>query len=74
MEWIKFTDKHPEENVGVLVTDGTVISAGSIQYYGDKKQYFHLMGEGFGGYEWEWDWGSDMNVTHWMEMPKLPSA
>ena len=74
MKWIKFTDKHPKENESVLVTDGESIGSACIQYYGKDNEHFHLIGAAHGGYEWEWNWGQDENVTHWMPLPKLPNA
>ncbi len=73
MTWIKFSDKHPEENESVLVTDGERIGSAYIRYYGENNKHFHLIGAAHGGREWEWYWGQDENVTHWMPLPELPS-
>jgi len=73
MKWIKFKNKHPEEHVGVLITDGKIISAASVHYIDKEKKNYFLMPEGIGGYEWEWDFDNTESVTHWVPMPKLPS-
>lgn len=49
MTWIKFSDKHPEENESVLVTDGERIGSAYIRYYGENNKHFHLIGAAHGG-------------------------
>ncbi len=72
MNWIKFSDKHPKEGESVLVTDGKIIGCAYIEYYGKNNGYFYLYGAAHFGEEWEWIWGKNERVTHWMPLPELP--
>lgn len=65
-EWIRVEDKMPEDGVGVLVTDGTDVSAGRRRW-----GYWHP-------HEVDIDYGSGADisfedrVTHWMPLPAPP--
>lgn len=69
MNWIKLTDKLPPENKGVLVFARGVIATARMYHY---KDGIYWSGEGFGGYEWDFDFQKG-DVTHWMFLPKPPA-
>lgn len=67
MNWILINDTLPDEHKHVLISNGKEIGSASLAFYADKTQ-FYWRGEGFSGYEWEWDF----EPTHWAELPELP--
>lgn len=71
--WINIKDQLPEEDVGILITDGKVVVAVQLSYWKGKPWFWS--GHGFGGYDWEFDFSryfEDNAVTHWMELPEIP--
>ena len=64
MKWISIKDKMPERRVGVLITDGQIVTC--AEWDGDWWG-----SHGFSGYEWEFDF-DERFVTHWMPLPKPP--
>jgi len=55
--------------VGILVTDGKLVTVGEWEYWDDGRCW--LSGHGFGGYEWEYD-NNPEEWTHWMPLPEPP--
>ena len=64
--WIRITDKLPPKNIGILISDGKDVFCAEWdgKYWG---------AHGWGGFEWEWWFEYASEITHWMELPKLPS-
>lgn len=71
MEWIKITEQKPPFGIGIMITNGNIVTCAEAEDCKYDVIYFH--GHEFGGYEWEWDfdWKS---ITHWAELPKPPSV
>lgn len=58
--------------VPMLVTDGKIVVAG---VRGKLCGEPWLDPHGFGGYEWEWEFGQGGEwtaLTHWMPLPEVP--
>lgn len=75
MKWINIKEQLPPKNTGVLVTNGKVITAASLDYHKDDPWWWD--GHGFGGYEWDFDFPNDFNsstITHWMTLPDFPTT
>lgn len=73
-EWISCKDRMPEKRVGVLVTDGHVVTAAKwspIELKPPREPLPWWDGHEFGGYEWDWDF-SAASITHWMPLPSPP--
>ncbi len=70
MNWISIKDKLPEFNIGVLVTNGEVVTAAAR---GDffKSGEINWMSHGGNGPEFDWDF-DERFVTHWMPLPEPP--
>ena len=74
-EWIKCSERMPPEHVGVLVTDGYLVTAaewGPIKYK-DGRVVPWWDGHCFSGHEWEFDF-SNTSITHWMPLPSPPNS
>jgi hypothetical protein len=69
--WVSVNDRLPEKDVGVLVTDGNVVTAARMCR--NRFGVIELDGHCFGGYEWEFYFG-DEDVTHWMSLPLPPKG
>lgn len=70
MNWIKISEQRPPLDVGVLVTDGNVVTCVHVgEFEPGGKMYF--TGHMFGGWEWEWDFDTD-KITHWAQLPEPP--
>ena len=66
-EWISMDDRLPDDGVGVLITNGAIITAAKLFPIG-----CHWWdGLHFSGYEWEWDFNTS-SITHWMPLPEPP--
>jgi len=61
MEWIELKKEGPVNGGKYLVTDGKEIQI--MDYFGKYK----------GSDDWSSIICSTLNVTHWMELPKLPN-
>ena len=76
-EWISVKDRLPVISVGVLLTDGFIVSVGELteSYHfsgfevGWENQW---SGHGFSGNEWKWKWYKDDGPTHWAVLPLPP--
>jgi len=66
--WISIKAKLPPDNIGVLVTDGTVVTAASYSH-----RYDLWSGHEWDGYEWEFYFDITA-ITHWMTLPPPPSS
>jgi len=71
MNWNNVKEITPPIETGILVTDGKYITVCELRKFSDGE-YF-MSGHNFGGYEWEFDFYFN-EVTHWMELPKLPQS
>ncbi len=61
-EWIKCSERIPDEDLHVLCTDGKEITIGCYRYYEEERNFASY-------YD-----GSDVNEpTHWMPLPSLES-
>ena len=67
-DWISIEDRLPEEAVGILITDGSIVTCASMEMW-RTGPYWN--GYGFGGYEWEFDFHWK-DVTHWQPLPAPP--
>jgi hypothetical protein len=65
--WIACADQMPLPGVGVLITDGHLITVGALSPIGPRW----WVGHGFSGWEWEYDFRPEA-VTHWQPLPPLP--
>lgn len=66
--WIPMSEKRPQEDVGVLVTDGKVVTAVKLEY---EDENVIVNGHEYGG--WEFDFFFDVKkITHWMPCPPPP--
>ena len=70
MDWKDIQKELPEKGVGVLVTDGKIVTSAEL------AEPFRLVnlrwtGHEYSGYEWEFDF-NEHNITHWMPLPNLP--
>lgn len=71
-EWIAVKDRLPEPNVGVLITNGKIITvAERWKFKFNNIKRISWSAHEWGGYEWDWDFDED-SITHWMLLPKLP--
>ncbi len=67
--WISLKDRLPEAYIPILITGSGYICTAILVMNRNKSYYFE--GHGFFGYDWEWEF-KNSDVTHWMELPKLP--
>ncbi len=74
-QWISVKDKLPERGVGVLITDGRMVTCAEFggTYQNRNGEYISWNGHEFGGYEWEFDF-DEGNITHWMSLPQPPQT
>ena len=70
MEWKDIKKELPEKNVGVLITDGKIITAVRL-VESFKSGDLEWMGHEYSGFNWEFDF-NEVNITHWMPLPNLP--
>ena len=71
MEWINIKTQEPPFDEGILATDGKDIIACQLS---KSEKGIYIRGHNFSGYECDWDCFDDYkDITHWMELPKLPS-
>ena len=59
------------KNTPILATDGVVIV---VLERGECAGKDWPNAVGFSGYEWDWDFDSWGNLTHWMPLPDLPNS
>lgn len=69
MEWKKITDEKPPFKVGILISDGKIVTCAEAEDWGNEIWYH---GHEFGGYEWEWNFNYE-TITHWAVLPTAPS-
>lgn len=69
MEWIKCTDKMPEQEVDVLCFDCN--RADSYELF--VACWYYRFGRAYWAGPSDWD-RYDLIVTHWMPLPKLPQC
>lgn len=69
INWIKITDQLPPEKIGILVSDGKIVTCAVMENYVNGL-YFYTHESG--GYEWEWDFDTN-KITHWATLPSPPS-
>ena len=69
MEWVKLSEREPQQGQRVLISDGRDVGAAITDMSVRDRYGISWSGSGFGGYEWEWDF----NPTHWAPMPPLPT-
>ena len=77
IEWHKFSypDSLPPLGIGILITDGEVITVTSIDKEwnnGEVKDYI-LNAHGWWGYEWDYDFGIE-NIKYWALLPDMPNG
>lgn len=73
-EWIRISERLPENDVGVLVTDGKIVTAAALSYWKDAPHWWG--GHGFSGHEWNFDFSERFDrgaITHWMPLPPVPA-
>lgn len=64
-EWISVKDRFPDDNIGVLITDGeSICTAKWVDNY-------LWTSYGFGGYDWDFDF-MESQITYWMPLPEPP--
>ena len=61
MRWVKIQDQIPVLHKPVFISDGTSLGVASCYRQSGEVLW---TGEGFGGYEWDWDF----TPTHWAEI------
>jgi hypothetical protein len=66
-KWISIQKKFPEHGIGVLVTDGDIITCAELTSIKPPS----WTGHGWVGYEWEFGFNED-DITHWMPLPDPP--
>jgi len=75
MTWISFTEQHPPEYVGILVTNGQIVTCakfcGMLPIKLGDADWPTFTGHGFSGYEWEFDF-DERKITHWALLPEPP--
>ncbi len=71
MNWIALKDQLPPKNVGVLVSDGVIVTAAQWSPIFEGKPWWS--GHEFSGYEWEFDFSHE-SITHWMPLPEPPTT
>jgi len=57
------------KNTPILATDGIDVVAIKRGECAGRDWPYPV---GFGGDEWEWDFGGWEGLTHWMPLPELP--
>jgi len=77
--WHKFSypDFMPPLDVGILITDGKIVTVAMIVKLWRDKPVTNLCGldmsgYGFCGYEWEYDFDIT-KITHWALLPDMPN-
>lgn len=60
MNWISVNDRLPEHGEDVLVTDGEACMVTNFLLSVKMFEFYSI------------DWWNNSEVTHWMELPKLP--
>jgi hypothetical protein len=66
--WILLKDKAPENGDMIFVSDDKDIG---LAIYKINSDFTYFNGQGFGGYEWEWDF----IPTHWAKADiSLPTS
>lgn len=68
--WIAIKDKLPEVGVGVLITNGVIVTAAQRDTLFDDR--INWDGHEYGGYEWDFDFDEN-SITHWMSLPDPPN-
>ena len=74
-KWINIKKQLPPKNEGVLVTDGKIITAASLDYLKGEPWWWDQWG--FDGYERGFDFKSRFKegaITHWMPLPDFPKT
>jgi hypothetical protein len=71
MTWIPFTEQHPPQGVGILVTDGSLVTCAEFHGMNHRLMGPDLSGHKFGGIEWEFEF-HERNITHWAPLPEPP--
>lgn len=71
-EWIKASDKLPDDETPVLIVVNGAIRIGEIRWetpsFEDTYKAFQYWDDPIDdGQHWEWH-----DITHWMPLPKLP--
>lgn len=70
MQWIKCSEKLPENNDDVLVY-GLLENQETKDIY--KATFHKSVNEQFGNDQfWESEWAYDIDVSHWMPLPDAP--
>jgi hypothetical protein len=72
-EWIKCSDRLPENEQKILISDGKFVTActADVTPFWKGRGEFYPDGCEFGGYEWEWHFELEQ-ITHWMPLPSPP--
>lgn len=78
-EWIACSERMPEVGVGVLVSNGTIVTAAEWCPLklppGDARGDSIPWWDGHEHSAHDWDWHFDMNsITHWMPLPAPPTS
>jgi len=73
IEWFLLSEKKPPKEIGVLITDGELVTVGeylsATRTNGILSEWF--TGHGWEGYEWEWVFDRE-KITHWAYPPNPP--
>ncbi len=69
MKWIDIKEQLPPHAIGILITDGKIVTCAKAQI--KNNEVFWFSGHEFLGYDWEWDFELK-DITHWAELPEPP--
>lgn len=75
MEWIKCSERLPNDDEDVLIYDYRDGIGIGFYEYSNVSGYYEKDGSFFitnSGWEVSYDWARHMDPTHWMPLPKPP--
>lgn len=74
-EWIKVTDRLPDENVNVLAVESGQLKIMALCYIADDDNNMNwFWGQSYDGLDGDAYVDDDYEVTHWMPLPEKPKS